>query len=333
MAVAAGWLGARLTLDRPARVASSAPPAVVKTDTGTIGKSFDFTAKVTWPTERSITNAATGTVTARPPDGSVRKVGDTLYEVDLVPVRAFQGVTPMFRDLARGTRGSDVAQLRASLTALGYSSGTGESFDWALDDAVRRWQRATDQPVSGVVARGRILFLPTLPVRVSLSAEMSVGARVSDGVGQVRTLAKAPLFAISVTEEQASSIPADKPVIVSAAGQQPWRAKIAESVTTDEGRRLILSAPDGGSVCGAECDALGPGRESVVQTRIVLVPETKGTRVPRASLRTRADGSQEVVLSTGEPQRVKVLAESGGYAVVEGIEPGRDILLLTETSG
>jgi peptidoglycan hydrolase-like protein with peptidoglycan-binding domain len=117
-----------------------------------------------------LVNELNGTYTKLPGTGARIALGGTLYRVDNVPVVLMSGSTPAWRELARGVSdGPDVAELQSSLIALGYADGllsvpTGH-FDVLTADAVRRWQRARGEPVTGKVRLGQVVFL-TSTVRV-----------------------------------------------------------------------------------------------------------------------------------------------------------------------
>jgi peptidoglycan hydrolase-like protein with peptidoglycan-binding domain len=111
-----------------------------------------------------------GTVTTLPQPGQVITRGQPVYEVDGRPVRLLYGPRPSWRPLAVGvTAGPDVRELEENLVALGYASSASlapdDRYTAATDTAVRRWQRATGQPVTGQVDVGAVTFQPG-PIRV-----------------------------------------------------------------------------------------------------------------------------------------------------------------------
>ena len=125
-----------------------------------------------------------GTVTALPTPGTIVKRGAELFEVDGAPVTLFYGARPAWRDLQQGmTDGPDVAQLEQNLVALGYAAG----LDLTVDDvftsvtgiAVERWQQATGQAQTGVVALGSVVFEPS-GVRIA-STVAALGSPVQQG--------------------------------------------------------------------------------------------------------------------------------------------------------
>ncbi len=125
-----------------------------------------------------------GTLTALPAPSTVVARGGSLFEVDGVPVTLMYGNRPLWRDLAVGvTPAPDVLELEQNLVALGYANGLDLSVDDVFTsvtrEAVERWQAATGQAVTGIVARGSIVF-EAGPVRVQ-SGHVDVGGPISPG--------------------------------------------------------------------------------------------------------------------------------------------------------
>jgi hypothetical protein len=84
-----------------------------------------------------------------------------------------------------------------------------------------------------------------------------------------------------------------------------------------------LAGPDGGPVCGGECDQVPFGDATLLPSTIHVVPEVAGVLVPAAALATTADGQTVVVLESGELQQVSVVASASGMAIVEGVDEGQ----------
>jgi peptidoglycan hydrolase-like protein with peptidoglycan-binding domain len=106
-----------------------------------------------------------GTVTALPQPGQVIKRGEPVFAVDNRPVRLFYHDRPAWRSLALGvTAGPDVRALKENLVALGHATTANLSadgtFNQATAAALRRWQRATGQPVTGRLDLGTVTVQP-----------------------------------------------------------------------------------------------------------------------------------------------------------------------------
>lgn len=113
---------------------------------------------------RAVSGALAGTVTWVAGAGSVRTRNQILHMVDESPVLLMYGVTPAYRDMASGQQGRDVLQLERNLSALGFDADGDMAVDGAFDgytaEAVRQWQESWSLDQTGVVERGRVVFLP-----------------------------------------------------------------------------------------------------------------------------------------------------------------------------
>ncbi len=113
--------------------------------------------------------AAQGMITALPASGQVVKVGSSVYESDGHPVILLRGARPLWRDLTQGVDdGQDVLQLERNLARLGlFGREPDTRFTWWTTDAIKRWQRSLDLPVTGTVATGDVVVVDAPSVRVS----------------------------------------------------------------------------------------------------------------------------------------------------------------------
>ena len=330
VSAAIGWWAASATLRPSETVPETAPtPVVVRAIEGRVGKTLDFSATSSWSTLRETINSAQGMVTAvYHAPATTAKAGDVLYAVDLHPVVAIKGSVPMFRDLSEGLRGPDVEQLRAFLMESGYMTKAGTSFDAAMAKAADRWLNDLGIAFTGTIGKGSILFLPDLPARTTLSQDIAVGKVLASGVGSVLTLSAEPAFAMRLTPDQANLVPLDASVLVGPPGGPTWSTRMGPAKTDREGQIVIpLLAAATGSVCGADCALLEGATDTVLTAKVVIVAETAGVTLPRAAIRSSPDGSQHVVIEGGALVAVKVLAESGGTAVVDGVVAGTPVEL------
>jgi hypothetical protein len=131
-----------------------------------------------------VVNQLSGTYTQLAPAGTSVPAGGTLYRVDDQPVALMAGTTPAWRGFAPGmTNGPDVFELETNLIALGHAHGLldtpSDQFTVATTDAVERWQAATGQPATGLVALGQVVFLPA-PLLVG-APTVTVGQRAAPG--------------------------------------------------------------------------------------------------------------------------------------------------------
>jgi peptidoglycan hydrolase-like protein with peptidoglycan-binding domain len=154
---------------------ATADPAVAAVPTGTAKVTrTDLSATTSVPGTLGYTGfydvylqgaAAGGTVTWLPQPGRVISRGQAIFAVDNRPVRLLYGDRPAWRSLALGaTAGPDVRALERNLVALGYATTSTLTVDGhftrATAAALRRWQRATHQTVTGELALGAVTFQP-----------------------------------------------------------------------------------------------------------------------------------------------------------------------------
>lgn len=331
VAAGAGWWAGHATWAEPTTAQSAAPQRVEATVTeATVGRSVTYSATVTQAFTTIASNALAGTVTHV--GAAEVNVGDELYSVDGIPVRAVQGSTPFWRDLGIGATGPDVAQLEHALVTLGYLGEADEKFTAATDRAVRAWQKAAGRERTGVVLHGEIVAVPALPTTVKLDEAVRVGLVLAGGESAVLARQATPSFALALMADQASQVPPDAAVTVKFQ-DKAWPAVITgtevgeNSLTT-----LTLAAPDGGPVCGPDC-ALLPAEQTVsLMADVELVPSATGPGVPAAAVRTDAAGETYVLAADGTHVPVTVTASGDGIAVVDGLEIGDTVLVLDGTA-
>ncbi len=332
--LAAGWWAASVSLEPPEDPLREAVPVEYTVAEGVVGRSLRFPSVASWQFRDLARNASVGVVTSvAVSPGDEVAAGDVLYAVDLRPVVVAVGDTPMFRDLGLKSEGPDVVQLQELLTSLGLYSGKVDGvFGLAVRAAVRDWQDSLGLDDDGAVRRGDVVFASSLPARVVLANEVTVGAPLSGGEIVVRELVGDPEFVIPLSPQQRSVVPLSADVFVTYDGGV-WPGRIVE-VVEDELRGellLVLEGDGGGSVCGSDCAVAVPLiGETSFSTEIVVVAETAGPVVPVAGVLTEADGSTSVRLADGTTVAVTVLAVADGLAVVEGVAAGDVIVLLSE---
>ncbi len=334
--VGVGWWAGREAFVTPEDPLAEAAPVEYTIEVGSVGRSLSFAAVAEWPVVDLARNAAVGTVTSVEvePGGTVSS-GDVVYSVDLRPVVIAEGAVPSFRDLSYKVEGPDVAQLQELLSLGGFFDGAVNGvFGRSTRAAVKAWQDALGVDDDGVVRRGDVMFVDGLPARVVLDPVVEVGASLAGGEVTVRRVTGDPVFTIPLALEQRDLVPLSADVEVSYAGGV-WEGVIAEAVEDDlRGQlNLVLTAADGGSLCGAQCaDVVPLGGRSDYPVNVVVVPEVSGPTVPVAAIETAPDGSTFVRTPDGGEVGVVVLAASNGLAVVDGVEAG-DVVVLPVVEG
>ncbi|MCD0443366.1 peptidoglycan-binding protein [Glycomyces sp. A-F 0318] len=147
--------------------AAEDPGATATVEQRDLAKSEEVVGTLSYGDVRTLNGSVPGTVTWLPKAGSVIGAGDAVYDVDNVPVVAMHGDLPLWRDLAPGVEGPDVAQLESNLVELGYEGFTeDDAYTDATAEAVERWQDDNGMEETGAVAVGAVLFSPG-PVRVA----------------------------------------------------------------------------------------------------------------------------------------------------------------------
>ena len=134
-------------------------------------------------------NQTRGTYTKLPASGQVIAQGHVLYRVNDDPVVLLHGSTPVYRTIAGGATGPDVAELNADLVALGYATSSSAQpssafFGSATTAAVEKLQAALGVTRTGTLALGQAVFEPTAVRVTAVSAELGGSAQPGETVLQ-----------------------------------------------------------------------------------------------------------------------------------------------------
>lgn len=317
-----GWAVSEVL--RPDDTALAASPSITATvSPGEVSQSLELNAAAQWEAGTTVTNRASGTVTSVDlAPGAEVTAGQQLYAVDLRPVHAAAGTTPMSRDLSDGTIGPDVAQLQAMLASIGIDPGrTDGVFDDSTERAVRAWQSRAGLPVDGTVALRDLVFLPGLPARARLDATVVFAGAILGGTEPALTVLGAPTFTIALDDLQNSLVPQDATVTVTGP-ENAWTATAGDRTRGETGTIVTLEAA-GAPVCADDCVGAVPALgQSLFPATITVVPLTTGLTVPSAAIATEADGRAVVIDSADRRHPVTVIAAAQGISVVEGLEDG-----------
>lgn len=301
-----------------------------KVITGEVAAELKLNVVAKWSATPLGVNRASGVVTSRNvSSGDTITQGTTLYTVNMRPVVAAQGSVPAYRDIEYGLSGPDVKQLQQLLYDLGFYwvEPDGEALS-GTTTAIRQWQKSLGLETTGVVSPADIVFLPTLPARITLDTEaLDIGAEIEPGAKVVSVLPSSPQFTIPVTASQAAMIPADTAVFVNAPDGTEWQGVIAGQHVDDETQQIIytISGQEGAALCGEACGEIPVSSEVRLPAKIVLVPPTSGLVVPSSALVTNPDGSIVIIDSTGAPHKVTVVASARGQSVIEGVKAGMQV--------
>lgn len=321
-----GWWAAWVAFEPGTDKESSASElVVVDVVEGRVGSVLTIGVTVTQPVGVVASNLLGGVVTAVDETSAV-KPGDRIYAVDGVDVRVSQGSVPYYRDLARGVEGVDVRQLQQLLADAGFLSAAPTGFfGESTERAVRAWQRSLAMSVTGRVALGTLVAVPTLPGSLTLADAIGAGLLVSGGEPAVLAPTGERDFSLVLSNEQAARITSETPIRVRHE-DHVWDAVITGSSTDQNGNPVFtLGGPGGGDVCGTDCPTLPAEARVSLVGQAVVTPELTGPVVPTAAVRTSDAGRAYVTMADGTDREVTVLASDGGLAVVEGVEVGEQV--------
>jgi len=140
---------------------------------------------------------------ALPTLGTVLRRGQQAFEVDGTGVYLFYGARPAWRPFIVGMPpGADILELEQNLAALGFGSAliVDDTFTWQTQQAIRAWQLATGQTVTGTIELGRITFAPTA-LRVVTDAA-SLGSLAQPGQPILTASSPNPIVTVPVPATQ-----------------------------------------------------------------------------------------------------------------------------------
>ncbi|QKJ21218.1 peptidoglycan-binding protein [Microbacterium hominis] len=320
--------GAGFVVLRPAEDPLTATAyTTVPVEQGQVGSSLRLNTVAVWEPTPVGVNRVSGVVTGvEVAAGDEVGAGDTVYTVNLRPVVVAAGAVPAFRAISRGDQGTDVAQLQLLLAQLGHYAGPADgTVGWGTVTAIRAWQKASGVAQTGVVEWGDVVFVPSLPTRVSLDpAVVGVGKTLTGGEEVVRGLPASPVFTIPMTDAQASMVPIGTHVRVTAPDGSEWSAVAADKTSDSETQTVTvgLTGIDGGAVCGEACGSIPVTAEVRLSSEIETVPTVEGLVVPSAALVTDASGQVSVVDEDGARRAVTVRASARGMSVIDGVDEG-----------
>ena len=308
--------------------AGTEPPATAKVTRGTLTETEDVHGTLGYGDPTVVSGRLSGTVTALPGLGATVQRGEALYRVNASPVVLMYGTQPLYRPLAPGVEGDDVAQFERELSALGYKGFTvDDSYTSATADAVKRWQKALGLTETGTVEVGRVAFAPAA-VRIS-----AVSARLGDP-------ASGPVLSYTGTSRQVT-------VKLDVAKQDLAHTGVSATVKLPNGVTVPGTVGSVGTVATAGTASAGQTAPTTIDVAVSVTDQTKlGTYdeapvdvtlvsderkdvliVPVAALLALAEGGYGVQLVSGSDTRivpVKTGLFAGGKVEIsgEGIEAG-----------
>ncbi|NUT37182.1 MAG: peptidoglycan-binding protein [Hamadaea sp.] len=273
-----------------------APAATAEVRKETLVEFVTMDGQLGFGTAQPVASTAAGVVTWLPAPGATIGRGRPLLRVDDLPVVLLYGQLPMYRTLATGVEGADVAQFETNLKALGYTGFTADKeFSAATAAAVKRWQADLGLAETGSVAAGQVVYAPG-PLRVSQQL--------------VRVGAASPADVLSATGTT-------KVVTVTAQpGEAGWASR---------GAQVSVALPDGGSATGRveaveEAVATGEGQGGPgVRITITVADQKAFGQADRGTLTVKHAARERKDVLTVPVAALLALAEGGyGLELVDG---------------
>ncbi|MFV2062685.1 MAG: peptidoglycan-binding protein [Chloroflexota bacterium] len=312
-----GLVGASLPLSQGDDTASAVATPLVPVSTATVAQrtmrsTEDFDGTLGYAGEGVIIAGLNGTYTRLPAEGDILTLGDEIYEVDgKNSSYLMYGERPAWRRITNDSdNGPDVKQLEQSLKELGLTA-SGLKPDWkfrqATVDAVKRWQRRTNQERDGEIDRGQVTYLPA-------------DVRITDVLPELGTAARAGS------------------VLATTSGTQ-----LVVTLDLEADRRDILAVGDAVSVempDGSSSDGVIAAIDSVARTLPGATEPTVEVTVELAenAATGELDGA-DVTISVVRQTRPDALSvpvdallalREGGYAVEIAAEDGSTYLIAVE---
>jgi peptidoglycan hydrolase-like protein with peptidoglycan-binding domain len=271
--------------------AGTQPPATATVTRGTLTETEDVPGTLGYGDPTVLSGRLPGTITELPTPGHTVKHGEALYRVNASPVVLLYGTQPMYRTLAPGVEGADVAQFERELSALGYQGFTvDDAYTSATADAVRRWQEALGLTETGTVETGRIVFAPAA-VRVG-----AVSARLGDA-------ATGPVLSYTGTSRQVT-------VKLDVAKQDLARAGAPATVRLPNGATVAGTVGSVGTVATAGAASGGQTAPTTIDVAITVAEQAK--------LGTYDEAPVEVTLIADERKDVLIVPVAALLALAEG---------------
>ncbi|GGN33123.1 multidrug efflux pump subunit AcrA (membrane-fusion protein) [Actinoplanes campanulatus] len=350
--MAIAGLGASTLIKSPQQAAAEAAPPGPSLITATVERRVLRQAVVLRGTVepdraldvRPVPGAGRAVISRRTVKAGARvEAGTVLAEISGRPVIALKGVVPPYRDIHRGMKGSDVDQLQAALSGLGYRVTDRDGvFGASTERAIRKMYQARDydppveeaeQPdptaapsASPTTAASRPAYLPmsevyyvrSLPARVS-AVKAGLGAEVRDAI---LTLSVGDMVV------RGSLAPADRELVETGMPVQILNETTGRTVTGEVASIGDLR-PGGGAEAGhpitvGATKAL-PSNFAGEDVRLTVTAATTGQAVlvvPVSAIFSAADGSTQVLrVPEGDRRRsvtVRTGASAGGFVEVSG---------------
>ncbi len=278
--------------------------------------------------------ALAGTVTSVIEDGSIVGQSETLLTIDEEPVVLLVGDIPLYRALAQGVEGDDVAQLQQILIDLGYGDAAGLEVDGSFGDttaaAVVAWQLAIGAAPDAVVNVGDVIIQPTT-IRVN---EVLVG--VGDIVGAGTPILTSSVASTFVTVELATD-DQDLVAVGDAVVVELPSGALESAVVTEIGS-VVLANQQGATYFEMTVTLDDPTSaqgldQAPVDVEVVSDRADDVLAVPVTALLALAEGGYAVEVVAGDGSTVLVAVDPGLFAdgfvevTSSSLQAGMDVVI------
>lgn len=282
--VAGAVIAVRASSQSPLESASRVEPLIGSIESAeryseaSVAIGVEFTDALSPSTNESGTLTSVGVA-----EGDTVNTGTVLMVVDDRTVLAYVSDAPLWRDIARGSKGSDVRVAQQLLKDLGYLTGTVDgNAGYVTELATRAFNKSHGYGVdNGVLSRASLVWVGQAPVTVA-KMSVSLGDSLSPGTALFTTTAS--LAAITVSETPNVPRDGDVQLIVN---------DIVAAYVPGTGR---VTDPD---AVGSIAQSLGTATEGVGTVRLTT-PLTVGT-APSSAVVTDEQGRVCIFADTTSP--------------------------------
>ena len=283
------------------------------------------------------------TYTELPAPGQITRRGEELYGVDGHPVSLLYGSVAAWRAFVPGMPpGTDVAELNANLSSLGYGGGEGDAFTSATSVAIAAFQSARGMPATGELLLGSVVFEPG-PVRVT-TVTPTLGATVQPGPVLGITSTRR-VVAIELDAAQQGELKLGDPVVITlpdnstTPGRVSFVGKVATAASSGQGGGGGDNGPPTIEVDVTPTDpaATGTFDQAPVNVSIITASAKNALVVPVDALLALASGGYAVEkVTAGVHQLVAVqlglFDDADGLVQLtgSGLAPGQRVVVPAE---
>jgi peptidoglycan hydrolase-like protein with peptidoglycan-binding domain len=273
-----------------------------------------------------------GTLTRVPAAGSVVERGQSIFDVDALPVPLLYGELPLYRDLALGvSNGADVQQLEENLVALGYGDSltVDEHFDSATATALRAWQADLGVERTGALTRSGAV-ISSGPIRIA-EVKARKGASVGPGQPVVSTTGTTRLVTVRLDVARQSLATVGAPARIVLPGNKEVGGRIVDVGTVATRDNNQGSAKINVTV-GLDNDAdAGNYSEAPVQVRLTKDTTSDALVVPVRALLALSEGGYAVETVRNGVHKlvgVELGAFADGFVEITGrVQPGTKVVV------